>query len=73
MCHGIGYRARIGIFEMMDIDDETRKLILTNADASVLTQAARRSGMRNLRENGWLKIGEGVTTVEEVMRVTQDI
>jgi type II secretory ATPase GspE/PulE/Tfp pilus assembly ATPase PilB-like protein len=38
----------------------------------VLTQAARRNGMRNLREDGWLKIAHGVTTVEEVMRVTQE-
>ena len=38
----------------------------------MLTQAARRNGMRNLREDGWWKIREGVTTVEEVMRVTQE-
>jgi len=57
---------------MMDLNDELRKLIMENADASVLTKAARRNGMRNLREDGWKKIGEGVTTVEEVMRVTQE-
>ncbi len=45
---------------------------MNNADASVLTQAARRNGMRNLREDGWMKIRDGVTTVEEVMRVTQE-
>jgi general secretion pathway protein E len=71
-CHGRGYSSRIGIFEMMQIDDEIRKLIMNNADATVLTQAARRNGMRNLREDGWLKIAHGVTTVEEVMRVTQE-
>jgi general secretion pathway protein E len=71
-CHGTGYTARVGIFEMMDLDDEMRKLIMRNADASVLTEAARRNGMRNLREDGWMKIRDGVTTVDEVMRVTQE-
>ena len=62
----------MGIFEMMDVTDEMRKLIMNNADASVLTRTARQNGMRNLREDGWRKIEDGVTTVEEVMRVTQE-
>jgi type II secretory ATPase GspE/PulE/Tfp pilus assembly ATPase PilB-like protein len=45
---------------------------MNNADASALTRAARRQGMRNLREDGWRKIQEGVTTVREAMRVTQE-
>jgi general secretion pathway protein E len=72
-CNGRGYTSRMGIFEMMDVDDEIRKLIMQNADAGVLTQAARRNGMRNLREDGWRKIRDGVTTVDEVMRVTQEL
>jgi general secretion pathway protein E len=71
-CHGSGYTARVGIFEMMNLDDEMRKLIMRNADASILTEAARRNGMTNLREDGWKKVRDGVTTVEEVMRVTQE-
>jgi general secretion pathway protein E len=71
-CHGRGYVSRVGIFEMMDLNDEVRKLIMNNADASVLTQVARRNGMRNLREDAWKKIAAGVTTVAEVMRVTQE-
>ena len=71
-CNGTGYSSRVGIFELMDINDELRRLIMSNADAAQLTQVARRNGMRNLREDGWLKIREGVTTVEEVMRVTQE-
>jgi general secretion pathway protein E len=71
-CNGRGYTSRVGIFEMMDVTDDIRKLIMNNADASVLTQAARRNGMRNLREDGWMKIREGVTGVDEVMRVTQE-
>ena len=71
-CRGLGYTSRVGIFEMMDVNDEIRRLIMSNADASVLTQAARRNGMRNLREDGWKKIRDGLTTVGEVMRVTQE-
>jgi len=72
-CSGRGYSTRMGIFEMMDVNDEIRKLIMANADAGVLTRAARSNGMRSLREDGWQKIRAGVTTVEEVMRVTQEL
>jgi general secretion pathway protein E len=72
-CHGRGYTSRLGIFEMMDVDDEIRKLIMANADASALTLVARRNGMRNLREDAWRKIASGQTTVAEVLRVTQEI
>jgi len=73
VCNGTGYISRVGIFEMMQLNDELRRLIMENADASVLTETARRGGMRNLREDGWQKVRDGVTTVEEVMRVTQEL
>jgi type II secretory ATPase GspE/PulE/Tfp pilus assembly ATPase PilB-like protein len=47
----------MGIFEMMELNDEIRKLIMSNADAGALTRAARRHGMRNLREDGWRRSG----------------
>jgi len=72
-CNGRGYTSRVGIFELMDVDDEIRKLIMANADASALTLVARRNGMRNLREDAWRKIHSGLTTVQEVLRVTQEI
>jgi general secretion pathway protein E len=72
-CSGRGYSHRVGIFEMMPVDDEIRKLIVKGADAGQLTDMARRNGMRNLREDGWIKVRDGVTTVEEVMRVTQEL
>jgi predicted DNA-binding protein len=53
-------------------EGKIRKLIMANADASVLTETARRHGMRNLREDGWHKVALGLTTAEEVMRVTQE-
>jgi len=71
-CSGAGFHGRVGIFELMELEDEIRKLIMANADASQITVAARRQGMRNLREDGWLKVRTGVTTAEEVMRVTQE-
>jgi len=71
-CFGSGYVGRIGIFEMMVLNDEIRKLIMANADASVLTRAAHDNGMRNLRDDGWEKVRLGVTTAEEVLRVTQE-
>jgi type II secretory ATPase GspE/PulE/Tfp pilus assembly ATPase PilB-like protein len=58
---------------MMDVEDEIRKLIMANADASQLTLVARRNGMRNLRVDAWRKIQSGLTTVQEVLRVTQEI
>jgi general secretion pathway protein E len=71
-CFGSGYTGRVGIFELMELNEEIRRLITRNVDASVLTEAARRHGMRTLREDGWDKVAEGVTTAEEVMRVTQE-
>jgi general secretion pathway protein E len=71
-CFGSGYAGRVGIFELMELNDEIRKLIMQNGDALAITNEARRNGMRNLREDGWLKVSQGVTTPEEVMRVTQE-
>jgi general secretion pathway protein E len=72
-CFGSGYTGRMGIFEMMELTDELRRLIMSNADAIAITSVARRNGMRNLREDGWYKVREGVTTVDEVLRVTQEL
>ncbi len=71
-CFGSGYTGRMGIFELMELGDEIRQLIMKNADAASITNVARRNGMRNLREDGWLKVMNGVTTAYEVMRVTQE-
>ncbi|HML15793.1 MAG TPA: ATPase, T2SS/T4P/T4SS family [Bryobacteraceae bacterium] len=71
-CFGTGFRGRIGIFELMELGEELRSSIMRNEDASRITTIARRHGMRNLREDGWLKVRQGVTTAEEVMRVTQE-
>ena len=72
-CGGSGFRGRAGIFELMEMNDELRQLVMAGADASRLTEAARRHGMRNLREDGWAKVRNGVTTAAEVTRVTQEL
>ena len=64
------------LFAMRDDPDtplELRTRIMANEDAAQLTMAARRYGMYNLREDGWRKIRMGITTVGEVMRVTQEL
>ncbi len=71
-CAGTGYTSRVGIFELMELNDEIRKLIMANEDAAQITAAARRNGMQSLREDGWMKVRTGVTTADEVMRVTQE-
>ncbi len=71
-CFGSGYTGRIGIFELMEMNDEIRAMVMKGADAGQLTQAARRNGMRNLREDGWMKVAAGMTTADEVLRVTQE-
>jgi general secretion pathway protein E len=71
-CFGTGFTGRVGVFEMMELNDEIRQLIMKNTDAVGITTVARRNGMRNLREDGWLKVQSGVTTAEEVLRVTQE-
>jgi general secretion pathway protein E len=71
-CNQSGYKGRAGIFELMELNDELRHLIMANADAGRLTEAARGNGMRSLREDGWMKTALGVTTAEEITRVTQE-
>lgn len=69
MCRRTGYRGRVGVFELMVMTDELRRLVLSGASADVLRDAAQRAGMRTLRQNGVLKVLEGVTTFEEMLRV----
>ena len=72
-CEYTGYESRIGIFELLDIDNSMRELIVKTADATVLKAEAVRSGMRTLKQDGWNKVLAGVTTPDEVLRVTQEV
>jgi len=70
-CSGTGYKGRIAIFEMLEMNNQIRELAFTRAPTSALRKAALASGMRSLLEDGRLKVFKGVTTPEEVSRVTQ--
>ncbi|HYK19419.1 MAG TPA: ATPase, T2SS/T4P/T4SS family, partial [Pyrinomonadaceae bacterium] len=69
-CNNTGYKGRIGLYEVMEITDEIRELILIGASALELRKKAIEDGMITLRESGLQKIREGVTTPEEVVRET---
>jgi type II secretory ATPase GspE/PulE/Tfp pilus assembly ATPase PilB-like protein len=71
-CAGTGYRGRSGIYELLEVDDQIRRLILARTPADQIKAAAVARGMRTLRDDGWRKVLEGVTTSAEVLRVTQD-
>jgi len=70
-CGGTGYRGRAGIFELLHISESVKDLILSRADAGTIRAKAIAEGMRLLREDGWEKVRRGVTTIEEVLRVTR--
>jgi len=69
-CRNTGFHGRHAIFEWMDTNPEIRQMILQNSSSDQLRDAARRSGMRSLAEDGWRLVQMGITTVEEVLSVT---
>jgi general secretion pathway protein E len=71
-CMHTGYSGRTGIHELFVLDDEMHRVIMSGADATVLHAAARRQGMTTLYEDGLRKVVQGMTSMEEVLRVTQD-
>lgn len=71
-CLGTGYRGRTGIFELLVLDDDIRTLILKNYDSNTIKRTATEKGMLTLRQDGAKKVLKGITTIEEVLRVTQE-
>lgn len=71
-CKGTGYRGRVAIHELFIMDNEVQQLILSGADASTLHNAVRERGMLTLYEDGLRKVASGVTSLEELLRVTED-
>ncbi|WP_437787163.1 GspE/PulE family protein [Sorangium sp. So ce1097] len=69
-CHLTGYRGRIGLFEMLELDDDLRDLVKARAGKRAYRDAARKVGLVPLREAGLAKVKEGVTSLDEVLRVT---
>ncbi|MBN1344578.1 MAG: Flp pilus assembly complex ATPase component TadA [Phycisphaerae bacterium] len=68
-CHGVGFRGRKGIFEMMVVNQEIRELVFDRAPTGKVREAARAGGMRTLAEDGKRKILQGLTTPEEIVRI----
>ncbi len=71
-CKRTGYRGRTGIHELLVVDDEVRSLVMKSADAATIRRAATAKGMNTLREDGADKVVDGITTIEEILRVTQE-
>lgn len=70
-CRGTGYRGRMGIYELLVANDEIRELANQGAASTEIKKAAVRNGMSTLRVDGWLKAIDGITTIQEVLRVTK--
>jgi type II secretory ATPase GspE/PulE/Tfp pilus assembly ATPase PilB-like protein len=71
-CRQTGYHGRRAIFEWMDLNNEVRQMILKNSSSGEIREVAQRLGMRSLADDGWRLVRDGVTTPEEVLRVTKD-
>ena len=69
-CNNTGYKGRVALYEVMPVKDELKELILEGASSAELKKAAIRLGMKSLRMSGLTKVAEGVTTIDEVLRVS---
>ncbi len=72
VCHGTTYSGRVGIFEVLILDDEVRKAIINRHDSPAISAIAIKNGTTSMIDDGLQKVIEGVTTVEEVLRVTKE-
>jgi type II secretory ATPase GspE/PulE/Tfp pilus assembly ATPase PilB-like protein len=71
-CGQSGYLGRVGIYEVLTVTNQIAKMILERSDANSIEQEAKKEGMITIKEDGYLKAIEGITTIEEVLRVAQD-
>ena len=69
-CATTGYRGRQGLYEVMEVTDAIRQLILDRASAKMIKQQSMKQGMLTLRMDGWLKVMKGITTIDQVIRET---
>jgi general secretion pathway protein E len=72
LCRGTGFRGRLGVFELVEVDDALRDAVVRRAARSELRERAVAGGMAPMRVDAWGKVGRGLTTVEEVLRVVQE-
>lgn len=71
-CRGNGYAGRLGIYELLTSNDEIRRLAADKASSNEIKKAARKSGMTTLRDDAWAKALNGITSLDEVIRVTKE-
>jgi type II secretory ATPase GspE/PulE/Tfp pilus assembly ATPase PilB-like protein len=71
-CTRTGYKGRRALFEVLDVDEDIESAIVRRENASVIRNISLSKGMKTLREDGWAKVFAGITSVKEVMRVTED-
>ncbi|MDA1317270.1 MAG: GspE/PulE family protein [bacterium] len=71
ICHGTGYMGRLGVYEVLEVTKTMRELILKKADSDVILEQAAKDGMTTMLEDGLEKVAQGLTTIEEVLRVTK--
>ncbi len=71
VCHGTGYSGRVGVFEVLEVSNIIKKLIVQKAESTLIAQQAMQEGMVPMLEDGLEKVVRGVTTIEEVLRVTK--
>jgi type II secretory ATPase GspE/PulE/Tfp pilus assembly ATPase PilB-like protein len=67
-CQGLGFRGRVGIFELMRMSDTIQSMIIKNASAPEIRQLALSEGMTTLQQSGWIQIKRGLTSLSEVIR-----
>ena len=72
ICNNTGYKGRVGLYEVMPMKEEVKELVLSRSSTSEVKKEAMRLGMKTLRQSGIIKIREGLTTIEEVLRSTMD-
>jgi general secretion pathway protein E/type IV pilus assembly protein PilB len=70
-CRQTGYRGRVGLFELTRVSDPMREMIVRRDATNRIKQRAVQDGMRTLREEGWARVRQGVTTVDEILRITK--
>ena len=71
LCHNTGYKGRLGVFEVLEVSQEIRKLIAEKSDAEVINKQAIKEGMQSMLDDALIKVQKGSTTIEEVIRVTK--
>jgi len=72
VCHNTGYMGRVGIFEVMEISESIKKLIVEKSDSAVIRNEAISQGMATMQEDGLIKVSQGITTLAEVIRSTKE-